>query len=179
MTATGSFTATPTPTRTSTPSNTATPSATATATRTSTPTATSTNTATPTITLTPTHDHPGGLAAIDIDGDEQVDALTDALLLLRYMFGFRDAVLTTNAVDLMNCTRCSADDIEAYIESILTALDIDLDGEVGPLTDGLLILRYVFGFRGSVLTANAVDLMNCTRCTAAQIEPYIESLATP
>ena len=119
------------------------------------------------------------MAELDVDGDGQVDALTDGLLLLRYMFGFRDAVLTAGAVDLVNCTRCTADDIEAYIESILTLLDIDLDGQVDPLTDGLLILRYVFGFRGPVLTASAVDLVNCMRCTAVQIEPYIESLATP
>ena len=168
-TTTASVTITNTPTRTTTPSNTATPSAT--------PTRTATPTITPTLTITTTPD--GSLAEIDIDGDGQVEPLTDGLLLLRYMFGFRDAVLTTNAVDLVNCTRCTADEIEAYIQSILAALDIDLDGQVDPLTDGLLILRYLFGFRGPVLIANAVDLMNCTRCTAALIEPYIESLATP
>jgi hypothetical protein len=180
-TSTGSTTPTFTPTRTSTPSNTPTPTRTPTATATATATSTPTRTATPTITPTPTITSTpgGGLAEIDVDGDTQVEALTDALLLLRYMFGFRDAVLITNAVDLVNCTRCVADDIEAYIASILTALDIDLDTQVDPLTDGLLILRWVFGFRGPVLTANAVDLTNCTRCTAAQIEPYIESLATP
>ena len=71
-------------------------------------------------------------------------------------------------MDLTNCTRCTADQIEVYIASILALLDIDLDGQVDPLTDGLSILRYVFGFRGTTLTAGAVDLVNCDRCTAAR-----------
>jgi hypothetical protein len=116
---------------------------------------------------------------IDVDGDEQVDALTDGLLLLRYLFGFRDAVLVTGAVDVANCTRCTADPIEAYIASILAQLDIDLDLQVEPLTDGLLVLRYVFGFRDAVLISGAIDVANCTRCTADEIEAYIQSLATP
>ena len=35
-------------------------------------------------------------------------------------------------------------------------LDIDDDGTTMPLTDGILILRYLFGFRGSTLIAGAV-----------------------
>jgi hypothetical protein len=48
-------------------------------------------------------------------------------------------------------------------------------GAVDPLTDGLLFLRYLFGFRGGILTAGAVA-GNCTRCTAAQIEAFIDGL---
>jgi DNA-binding beta-propeller fold protein YncE len=57
-------------------------------------------------------------AAYDIDGDGEVDALTDALLLLRYAFGFRGATLITGAVDVANCTRCTATEIEALIASL-------------------------------------------------------------
>lgn len=56
----------------------------------------------------------------DIDGDGQNDALTDGLLLLRYLFGFRGAVLIAGAVDVLNCTRCTAPPIEAYIESLIS-----------------------------------------------------------
>ena len=31
-------------------------------------------------------------------------------------------------------------------------LDVDDNGELAPLTDGLLILRHLFGFSGSALT---------------------------
>jgi DNA-binding beta-propeller fold protein YncE len=55
----------------------------------------------------------------DIDGDGQHDALTDALLLLRYLFGFTGSTLITGAVDLTNCTRCTAPEIEAYIAALL------------------------------------------------------------
>jgi DNA-binding beta-propeller fold protein YncE len=55
----------------------------------------------------------------DIDGDAEFDALTDGLLLLRYAFGFTGATLVTGAVDLANCTRCTAAEIEAYIQALL------------------------------------------------------------
>jgi hypothetical protein len=50
--------------------------------------------------------------------------------------------------------------------------DIDGDGVVGALSDGLLVLRYLFGFRDSALVNGAVT-PDCTRCTAAAIETYI------
>jgi hypothetical protein len=46
---------------------------------------------------------------------------------------------------------------------------------VGPLTDGLLLLRYTFGFRGGALISGAVA-SQCERCTADQIEAYLATL---
>ena len=48
------------------------------------------------------------------------------------------------------------------VAALLMQLDIDLSTQVNALTDGLLILRYLFGFRGPVLTNGAVDLMTRT-----------------
>jgi hypothetical protein len=59
----------------------------------------------------------GGGATIDVDGNGVVDALTDTLLMLRYVFGFRGNTLITGAVG-GGCTRCSAPDIEAYIDTL-------------------------------------------------------------
>ncbi len=56
------------------------------------------------------------------------------------------------------------------------SIDIDGDGAVLPLTDGLLVLRSTFGFTGAVLTTGAVNLAGCTRCDAAAIEPYLKTL---
>ena len=50
--------------------------------------------------------------------------------------------------------------------------DIDGDGAVAPLTDGLLLLRYLFGFRGATLVTGAVA-SGCTRCAAPAIESHI------
>ena len=54
------------------------------------------------------------------------------------------------------------------------SLDVDGNGLISPLTDGLLTLRFEFGFTGAVLIGGAVDLAGCTRCTAPEIESYLE-----
>ena len=56
---------------------------------------------------------------------------------------------------------------------VLARFDVDGDGQVDPLTDGLLTLRYEFGFRGATLVTGAVDLAGCTRCTAPAIEAFL------
>jgi hypothetical protein len=55
------------------------------------------------------------------------------------------------------------------------ALDVDGNGIKDPLTDGLLTLRYLFGFRGATLITGATG-PGCTRCTAVAIEAYLASL---
>ena len=56
----------------------------------------------------------------------------------------------------------------------LAAFDVDGNGSSDPLTDGLLVLRFLFGFRGQTLITGAVDLVHCTRCDAAAIKAYLE-----
>jgi hypothetical protein len=114
------------------------------------------------------------LAILDIDGDGDIGALTDGLLLLRQRLAFSGSVLVTGAVGA-GCTRCDAPAIEAYITSILEQLDVDGDGSVGALTDALLILRFAFGFRDSVLITDAVS-DDCTRCDADSIEGFLAPL---
>ena len=58
------------------------------------------------------------------------------------------------------------------ISGLSSQLDIDADGEVNALTDGLLTLRYHFGFRGATLIAGALG-PNCKRCTAPLIEAFL------
>jgi hypothetical protein len=99
--------------------------------------------------------------------------LTDGVLLLRYLFGFTGGALTQGALG-PGATRDAAA-IVAFLGGCGTDLDIDGDGAVQPLTDGLLFLRYLFDFRGATLVTGAVG-PDCTRCTAPEIESYIESL---
>jgi hypothetical protein len=54
----------------------------------------------------------------------------------------------------------------------LILLDIDGNGAAQALTDGLLVMRYGFGFRGATLITNAVG-SGCTRCDAPSIEAYL------
>ena len=102
--------------------------------------------------------------------------LTDGLLVVRWLFGFTGATLVEGAVST-GCTRCTAPEIEARLAAIGDQLDIDGDGETEPLTDGVLVMRWLFGFRGDVLISFAVDELECTRCTAAAIESYLAGLS--
>jgi hypothetical protein len=58
----------------------------------------------------------------------------------------------------------------------LAILDIDGSGQTAPLSDGLLVLRFLFGFTGAPLVSGAIDLAGCTRCNAPAIEAYLETL---
>jgi hypothetical protein len=53
---------------------------------------------------------------VDIDGNGSTEALTDGLLLLRYLFGFDGATLIEGAVG-DGATRITADEINTYIEA--------------------------------------------------------------
>jgi DNA-binding beta-propeller fold protein YncE len=70
-------------------------------------------------------------------------------------------------------------DAVAVLTTVPAAYDIDGDGDLQPLTDGLLLLRFLFGLDGDPLIDGAVDLVECTRCTAPEIESFIEDLAAP
>ena len=87
------------------------------------------------------------------------------------------------ALDSAGAVAVSPDGRNVYVASFLSdavaafdrdvpSYDIDGDGQLDPLTDGLLLLRFLFGFTGAPLVAGAVDLVNCTRCTALEIEAY-------
>ena len=54
-------------------------------------------------------------------------------------------------------------------------LDIDGNGQADALTDGLLIIRYLFGLRGASLIAGTLGV-GATRTTAAAVEAQIQSL---
>ncbi len=97
--------------------------------------------------------------------------LTDGILVLRWFFAFRGDPLVAGATG-SNCERCTAPEIEGYLASISGDLDIDGDGVEQPLSDGILIVRWLLGFRGQSLISGAVA-EGCTRCTAGAIESFL------
>jgi hypothetical protein len=111
---------------------------------------------------------------LDIDANGSTDPLTDGLLVLRYLFGFTGSTLVGGAVGV-GCARCTANEIASHLVELDFVLDIDKNNALAPLTDGLLVLRYLFGFTGSTLTSSAVGPA-CGRCDAAAIMPYLQSL---
>jgi hypothetical protein len=54
-------------------------------------------------------------------------------------------------------------------------LDIDDNGEVDPLTDGVLLVRYLMGLTGDALVGSAIGL-NANRTTAGDIAAHLQTL---
>lgn len=52
-------------------------------------------------------------------------------------------------------------------------LDIDGNGVQDALTDGLLIIRALFGLTGTAVTNRAIGSSSPMRTTWAQIQPYL------
>jgi hypothetical protein len=67
----------------------------------------------------------------------------------------------------------SGDGVFAQRFEAFADFDVDGNGATSALTDGLLILRYLFGLRDDALIDAAVGT-GCTRCDAESIEPYLE-----
>ena len=112
--------------------------------------------------------------SIDIDGNDQYDALTDGLLLLRGMFGLTDSALVADTI-AADAVYSSSSDIESRIDLLGDLADVDGSGNIDALTDGLLTLRYLFGARGSALVSGVIA-PNATRTTAAEVEAHLEGL---
>ena len=111
---------------------------------------------------------------LDLDGDGVLRPLTDGLLLLRDLSGFSGPTLVAGALGEA-CTRCEPEEIEAHVASNMTSLDIDGSGETEPLSDGVLVVLYLFGFRDAALFEGAVE-MDCARCEFGLIEEQLDSL---
>ena len=114
------------------------------------------------------------LGSLDIDGNRKYDALTDGLLLLRGMFGLDGSALITGTV-ASDATYIESVDIESRIATLGDLADIDGNGTIDALTDGLLTLRYLFGLQGDTLI-NGVVAGDATRTTAEEIEAHLETL---
>lgn len=115
-------------------------------------------------------------SALDVDASDnptRYDALTDGIIVLRYLFGLTGAPLVDNALG-PTATRTDPAALRLHIAGIGAALDIDGDGEVDALTDGLLVLRYMFGMRDAALIADVIA-PGAPR-TPAQIEALLRGL---
>ena len=108
----------------------------------------------------------------DLDGNGTADALTDGLLLLRHTFGITGSSLTTDAIS--SNSPLSNEEVVTKVEGVYQIADIDNNGSVDALTDGLIVLRYLFGLTGNFLTEDVVA-NNGTRTDAVDIEAYLQS----
>ena len=114
--------------------------------------------------------------AFDIDGNGSCDAATDAALTLRYMSGLRGAALIQGIPFSSGASRKTAPEIAIYLDGLGLALDVDGDGLVNPLTDGLLFWRYTIATPALLMT-NAIRAPFGTpgARTDAAIQTYLNS----
>lgn len=116
------------------------------------------------------------------DTDDDNDGVDDAIDHFPYD---ADETVDTDSDGIGN-NADSDDDADGIVDSLdrfpLTPydqaqklLDIDANGQVDALTDGLVILRYIFGYSGDDLISGAVA-EDAARTSSAEIEAYLELL---
>ncbi|RZO20970.1 MAG: DUF5011 domain-containing protein [SAR92 clade bacterium] len=111
----------------------------------------------------------------DIDGNGQADALTDGLLFLRYAFGLNGEPLIRGVV-ADDAQYTTVEELELELEEIFASFgDVDGNGSVDALTDGLLLLRYLFGLGGNALTEDVVG-DGAIRTDSAGLEAYMSAV---
>ena len=67
-------------------------------------------------------------------------------------------------------------DITSDRDENISILDVDANGEVDALTDGLLLLRSMFELTDDALVTGVVDSTNCKECDAEGIDQYISTV---
>jgi hypothetical protein len=110
---------------------------------------------------------------LDIDNNGQVKALEDGLIIMRYLFGFPQGDLFANLPG--NGLRGQSEMLYYLGQAEAQILDVDGNGEVKALTDGLLIIRYLF-FGESFAVDDVVVASDCQRCDATTISDYLSKV---
>ena len=114
---------------------------------------------------------------LDADNNGRMEALTDGVLIIRSLFGLTGEPLIRDAV-AVDARDTTAPEIQAYLDEVKAEFDVDGNGRLEALTDGVLIIRSLFGLTGEPLIRGALAT-DATRRTADEIEAYLEILTTP
>jgi hypothetical protein len=107
----------------------------------------------------------------DIDGNGKADALTDGLTLLKASFGLSGQSMIEGSI--ATDSNMTLEEIEGSMDKAMTIADIDDSGDVDALTDGLMVLRYLFGVEDSGLTEGAIST-NAKREAHQSIVDHLE-----
>jgi hypothetical protein len=110
----------------------------------------------------------------DVDGDGDYSPYTDGLMILRYLFGNRGDALIGGALG-RDATRTTVPAIEVFLAGLFAANEFDIDdnGSQDALTDGTLLIRWMFGLQGTHLTNMAIG-NGAKRMAANDIAAFIE-----
>ena len=94
---------------------------------------------------------------INLSGGSTRDAMSDGLLVVRWLLGLRGASLVRGVTSPAGAPLASAP-IELRLSRMVGAglLDLDLSGQTEAATDGALLLRALFGFKGASLVSGLI-----------------------
>ena len=112
----------------------------------------------------------------DIDGNGEIGALTDGLIIIRYLLGLTGNPLIQDAI-ADDATVTTADEIEAVLDELSARgfFDVDGNGEDDALTDGIIIVRDQFGLTGNPLIQDVIAA-DAFRTGIEQIEAFLDPL---
>ena len=84
---------------------------------------------------------------LDIDGNGKFEALSDGVLVIRYLFGSFSGEELIKGVIGNGATRSTYQQIAEYLNDGVQGgyLDIDGNGETKALSDGIIVMRHLFG----------------------------------
>jgi len=119
------------------------------------------------------------LRPLDVDLTGTYQGPTDGMMLLRYLLGLPIAAVTGNSVNTATGQRTNPAQILIHLDKIRPLLDIDGNGQADALTDGLMILRYMLGFRDAAVTQNAVAVSPPPTRNTGQINTRLQALTPP
>ncbi len=108
---------------------------------------------------------------LDIDGDGIISPMTDGLLIIRHMLGLTGSALTHGAYNPSVGINLIASRLGALSGG--SCLDIDGNGQIHAESDGILLLRAMFGLTGSAVTDQALGDPPRTRGDWASIRTYL------
>jgi hypothetical protein len=115
---------------------------------------------------------------LDVDQSGTVNGMGDGLLVLRYLFDFRGSSLVRGLVG-PDSQRSDPLAIAGFLDACKSSmLDVDGNGTADGMTDGLLVLRYLFDFRGAALVRGSIG-RDATRTTPEQVSTFIQSYLPP
>ncbi len=115
--------------------------------------------------------------SLDVDvsnATTKFHALTDGLIMVRYMLAITGAPLVSGALG-PTATRTDPVQIKTFLDATRMAYDIDGNGSVDAATDGVLIVRYLMGIRDGALVQDALGL-DASRTSPDDVASYMLTL---
>jgi hypothetical protein len=113
---------------------------------------------------------------LDIDADGYVNALSDGLLILYYLNDALETIPDLSKIGNAHAPRNTIEQIKTFLDKGKHLLDIDGNGNAEAMTDGILLLRYLFEINQGEAFINGMFTDTSTRNSVNSVTDYIDHL---